>query len=91
MACSLSLRAHMVRHACRGTLASIKIIVKSLSHLMARVGGVDVTVLYYYLCRLQCDWTALVCGGGRIRQRIVNVVSGIEDIQIVLSLWSPTG
>ena len=45
----------MVRHACRGTLASTTIIVKSLSHLMARVGGVDVIVLYYYLFMLRCD------------------------------------
>ena len=44
MACSLSVRAHIVRHAGRGTLASTTIIVKSLSHLMARVGRVDVTV-----------------------------------------------
>ena len=58
---------------------------------MARVGGVDVIVLYYYLFMLRCDWAVLVCGGGRIRQRIVNVISGIEGIQIVLSLWSPSG
>ena len=28
---------------------------------MARVGGVDITVLYYYLFTLRCDWAALIC------------------------------